>query len=517
MKAANKVILNTGILYGRMLLTMGISLYTTRLILNALGQTDYGVFNLIAGVIAMLSFLNTAMATSTQRYLSFHQGKGDIAMQKLVFGNSVLLHVVIGLFVVFGLEIAGFFLLDGFLKIPVERLGAAKTVYHYMSATVFFTIVAVPFLGSLTAHENMLWVAIVAVTETMLKLGIASFLFFTTNDKLVIYGLLTASISVFTCALYAAYCLKKYPECELRNIKLWDRKIVKELTSFAGWNLFGSLCSVGRAQGIAILLNLTFGTIVNAAYGIANQVSAQLTFFSATMLRALNPQIMKSEGANNRQRMLRLSMMASKFGFFLLAFIAIPCIFEMPGILRFWLKTVPENTVIFCQLILIGSLVNQTTIGLQSAIQAIGNIKAYQTVVGSVILLNLPVAYALLNTGFPSHYVLISYILIECVACVLRLRFLIKIANLRLKDFAERVVIKITSPTVLCIGACWAILNLGESPYRFVYTSIISSIFYVACIYILGLCADEKDLIRSILRKAYQKLPAHKILETKAS
>jgi O-antigen/teichoic acid export membrane protein len=509
-KAASKVILNTGILYGRMLLTMGISLYTTRLILNALGQTDYGVFNLIAGVIAMLSFLNTAMATSTQRYLSFHQGKGDIAMQELVFGNSVLLHVVIGLLVVFGLEIAGFFLLDGFLKIPIARLEAAKTVYHYMSATVFFTIVAVPFLGSLTAHENMLWVAIVAVTETILKLGIASFLFITTNDKLVIYGLLTASISVFTCILYAVYCLKKYPECQLRNINLLNRKIVKELTSFAGWNLFGSLCSVGRAQGIAILLNLTFGTIVNAAYGIANQVSAQLTFFSATMLRALNPQIMKSEGANDRQRMLRLSMMASKFGFFLLAFIAIPCIFEMPGILRFWLKTVPENTVIFCQLI-------QITIGLQSAIQAIGNIKAYQTVVGSVILLNLPIAYVLLNTGFPSHYVLVSYILIECVACILRLHFLVKIANLGLKDFAERVIIKVVPPTLFCIGACLAVVNLGESQYRFIYTSIISSIAYVACIYMLGLCADEKDLISGISRKVYQKFPALKILETKAS
>ena len=337
MQAATKVFFNTGVLYLRMLLTVGISLYTTRLVLNALGVDDFGIYNLIAGIITMLSFLNTAMAVSTQRYLSFYQGRKDKGMQKMVFANSFLLHILIGLSVVILLEAIGVFLFDGFLNIPGDRIEVARIIYHFMSLTVFFTIVAVPFSGSLYAHENILWVAIVTIIEVLLKLGIAILLYTINFDKLIFYGFTMAAVSIVSLLLYMIFCMKKYEECSLKVRRFYDKSLMKELSSFAGWNLFGAICGVGRSQGLAVILNLFFGTIVNAAYAIANQISGQLNFFSATMLRALNPQIMKSEGAGDRERMLRLSMSASKFGFFLLAFIAIPCIFEMPSILKFWL------------------------------------------------------------------------------------------------------------------------------------------------------------------------------------
>lgn len=501
MHAANRVALNTGILYVRMLLTMAISLYTTRLILNALGEVDYGIFNLIAGVIAMLSFLNTAMATSTQRYLSYHQGRNDIVMQTKVFGNSIVVHVLIGLVIIAGLEIAGYYFLDGFLKIPANRMEAARVVYHYMSATVFFTIVSVPFLGSLTAHENMFWVAVVTVVETFLKLGIALFLFITTTDKLVVYGLLTASISIVSFLLYALYCIKRFPECDMRSITSFDKSIVKELTSFAGWNLFGSLCSVGRSQGLAILLNIFFGTVVNAAYGIANQVSAQLTFFSATMLRTLNPQIMKSEGANDRKRMLRLSMMASKFGFYLLAVFAIPCIFEMHNVLSLWLKDVPEYTVIFCQWILIGTMINQLTIGLQSALQATGKIKIYQVTVGTTLLLNLPVAFILLKLQYPAYSVLVSYAIIEAISCNLRLLFARNIAGLSVKEYFQRVISKEIIPVVASVVTCFLVTTYMQLDFRFLITGFFSAVIFIGMIYFSGLCEDEKVMIDGLVQK----------------
>lgn len=506
MSSSNKVAINTLILYARMLITMGISLYSTRLILNALGAVDYGVFNLIAGLIAMLSFLNTAMATSTQRYLSFHQGKEDVLMQKKIFRNSFLIHIVIGSIVVICLEITGIFLFDGFLNIPLNRQEIAKTVFHFMTLTVFFNVVSVPFTGTLVAHENMLWVAIVNIIETLLKLAIAVLLVYISSDKLIVYGILTAVSSIISFFLYGYYCFRKYEECTLKDLGTTDKKMIRELTSFAGWNLFGSICALGSGQGLAVLLNLFLGTVINASYAIANQVASQLNFFSATLLRAINPQIMKSEGAGDRERMLRLSMMASKFGFFLLAIVAIPCIFEMSSILKFWLKNVPQYTVIFCQLILIGTLTNQLTIGLQSAIQATGKIKAYQSIIGTVILLNIPISYFLLKFGYPPYAVLISFIMIEMIACSLRLYLLKLIAGLSITQYFKRVFLKEILPLGLAIGSCLVITNYVFLDIRFLLTGIVSSSMFILGIIINGLCNDEKELLSNKIRLISMKV-----------
>jgi O-antigen/teichoic acid export membrane protein len=371
-----------------------------------------------------------------------------------------------------------------------------------MSVSVFFTIIAVPFTASLNAHENMLWIAIINIIESVIKLGIAfSLFYFIQSERLIVYGILMAVLrSMITFVLYAAYCLKRYVECSVRNYHV-NKSLIKELSGFAGWNLFGSLCGLGKIQGLAIILNIFFGTVVNAAYGIANQVSSQMSFFSATMLRALNPQIMKSEGMNDRQRMLRLSMMASKFGFFLLAFIAIPCIFEMPTILKFWLKNVPDYTVVFCSLLLIATMANQLTIGLQSAIQATGKIKTYQSVVGCILLSNLPVAYLLLKLGFPIYLILISAIVIELLACYFRLFFLKKQAGLSIKEYFKRVFLKEIMPLFAIVATCWIITHYLNFSYRFFLTGAVSVFVFTCFIYLTGLCTDEKIMINSLLKK----------------
>jgi len=501
MNAANKVAFNTLILYTKMLITMGISLYSTRLVLNALGVSDYGIFNLIVGVIAMLSFLNAAMTVSTQRYLSFHQGTGDCEMQKKIFINSWILHIAIGVVVIMLLLALVPFLFGGFLNIPADRIPTAKVIYYFMSVSVFFTIISVPFTASLNAHENMLWIAVVNVIESVLKLAIAlSLMWFIQAERLTMFGLFTALLSLVTFMLYAGFCLKKYNECSVTEYQI-DRPLIKELSSFAGWNLFGALCGLGRTQGLAVILNIFFGAVINAAYGIANQISSQLNFFSVTMLRAINPQIMKSEGMNDRQRMLRLSMMASKFGFFLLAFIAIPFIFEMPAILKFWLKEVPEHTAVFCSLVLVAMLTNQLTIGLQSAIQATGKIKIYQSIVGGILLFNLPIAYFLLKNDFPAYSVLISFICVELTACVFRLFFLNRIAKLSIKEYFNRVIFKQIIPVLMSILVCSIIVTYLSFNFRFIFTVAVSSLTFFGFIYLTSLCEDEKAILNNLIAK----------------
>lgn len=500
MHSAKRVVVNTFISYGRMFLTMSASLFSTRILLNSLGSIDYGIFNLVAGIIAMLSFLNVAMATSTQRYLSYNQGSNDLIKQRNIFSNSFLLHLIIGLVVCFSLEIVGFFLFNGFLNIPLNRIETAKLVYHFMGGTVFFTIVSVPFIAIINAKENMLVIAIINIIESLLKLSIAIYLSASLFDRLSTYGVLIGLLSIVITTIYILFCFRNYDECTVHNLFKSDKELLKQLLSFAGWNLFGTVCFLGRTQGLAVLLNIFFGTIVNTAYGIANQVSSQMTLFSVTMMQSLNPQIMKSEGANDRERMLNLTMLASKFSFFLLAFIAVPCIIEMQSILTFWLKKIPENCIIFCDLILIASLVSQFTIGIQSGLQAIGDIKKYQFVVGLLILMNIPIAYGLLKIGFPSYSILISYIIIELIACIVRLYFIKKLGGLSLSTYFNKVILKIFFPFIILVFVSLLIRYSFEFNYRFFLTAFISSTIFFTSIYYVGLCDDEKSFVDFYLK-----------------
>jgi O-antigen/teichoic acid export membrane protein len=493
MQAGKKVIMNTGFLYGKMIISIGIALYSTRLVLSALGATDYGIFNLVGGVIAMLAFLNGSMGTSTQRYISIYLGKRDIRQLSLVFKTSVRMHLVIGLLIVLILEIAGLFLFDGFLNLPEERTLAAKIVFHFMVFSTFFSINAVPYDATINAHEDLLFDALTGVVESFAKLGIAIWLTYSDFDRLILYSFLIALLTVISRLVKSFYCYRKYDECRIKNKDKVEMTLYKEMYSFAGWNLFGSLAKLGRTQGISIILNLFFGTVINAAYGIANQVAGQMNNFSVMMLKAINPQIMKSEGANDRQRMLKLSISASKFSFLLLAFFAIPCIFEMKAILNLWLKEVPEYTIVFCNLILIAMLTNQLTIGLQSAVLSTGRIKQYSIVVSSLFLLNLPIAYYLLSLGLAPYSVLISYIIIEILACGARIIFLKYLAGMSISAYVQDVLIKDILTILPMILSSYIIMQYLDFEFRFILTISIASILFVFSVFYIGLSKNERE------------------------
>ncbi|HHU35155.1 MAG TPA: MATE family efflux transporter [Bacteroidetes bacterium] len=508
-KPAHRVVINSSILYVKMIISVIIVFFSTRLVLGALGADDYGLYNLVAGVIAMLSFLKSAIAGSTQRYLSYYQGKNDLELQKKIFINSVYLHIAIGVGLVIILETVGLFLFDieGLLRIDPDKIWEAKTIYHFMSATMFFTILSVPFSGTMNAHENLLGIAIIELIEVVLRLAIALALFFLVKSgKLIFYGLLTASITVVTCIISAIYCKIKYPECE----SFFDKKYVqlpllKELSSFAGWTLMGSFSGVAKSQGIAIVLNHFMGTIANAAYGITNQVVGQLNYFTTTMFRAFNPQIMKTEGADQREKMVHLSMIGCKFGFFLLAFIAIPCLFEMPALLDIWLKEVPDYTVMFCTMVLIATMVTQLTAGMQSAIMASGRIKRYMILVSSTKLLTLPTAYFLMKAGYQVICVFWGYIFFEAIAGIVIL-YLSKIeVNLKINLFIKRVLLKESIPVLLTAIFCYALTKTINFELRWLITIPSGMIFFVIMAYLAGLCEDEKEIIDSMIKKFIKK------------
>ena len=511
MRVANRVVFNTGILYAKMLVTIGLTLYSTRFVLAALGVSDYGVYNLVAGVVTMLSFLNTSMAISTQRYLSYNMGDGpgSAARVKQIFHSSVWLHLLIGLIIVLILELGGVYLFNNVLSIPLNRVHAAKIVFQFMVISTFFTVNAVPYDAAIIAHENMIFDAITGILEAVLKFIIAYGLAFTTTDRLILYGALIAVLTVIIRIIKSTYCVRHYPECKFSYLKFeFDRQTFRSIFSFAGWNTFGAIMQVGSTQGIAIILNLFFGTIVNAGYGIAFQVNSQINAFSSNMLKAMNPQIIKSEGQGDRERMLKLAMTASKFSFYLLGLFTVPLIVEMAYVLDLWLKNVPPYAVAFCKLILIVSLINQLSSGIMTSMQSVGRIKGYTVTISILMLLNIPISYVFLKSGFPAFSVLVIAIIIEVVALVARLYFAKRFTGLLIGKFLKSVVLRATLTLGISAGIASIIPYLigHESFVRLCLTVIVFLASYCVGLWLLGLSRDDKEKLRGIFRSISGKL-----------
>jgi O-antigen/teichoic acid export membrane protein len=512
MQASHKVIFNTLVMYTRAFITVFISLYSTKLIIKALGVEDFGLYSLVGGIVGMLAFFNSALTSSTQRFISVNIGKGFLHEVKKVVANSIVIHVSIGLIIVLLVEVLGLYFIQNKLVIPTERLSAAIFVFHFVIASTFVTIISVPAEAILNAHENMLFLAILGIIEVVFKLGAAIFLIDIENlDKLKVYAILLFSILFLVNLIKWGYCFFKYEETKVSFRRDFNKYQIKEQTSFVGWNLFGAACSMARGNGVAVVSNMFFGPVVNAAYGVANQVKAQSSFFSTTVLRVMNPQIMKSEGADDRQRMIRLSLMACKFGYFLLAFFAIPLIFEMPFIIEFWLGKTPPYVIVFCQLMLVGAMIEQITVGLKSAMQASGEIKTYQIIVGCLILLNLPITYFLLKIGYGAEVALIVFIIIELLAGIVRVWLSKKTIGLPMNDFVNKVPLKILLPTFGAVVVSFLIVNLFDFEYRFLLTLFLSIGVFLSLSLFFGLEKIEYVFLKGLLQKGLMIVKRKKV------
>lgn len=495
MTNSQRIIVNTAAQYTRTIINVCLSLYSTRLILAALGQTDYGIYSVVAGVVAMLSFITNALVTTTQRYLSFHYGAGDKDKIRLIFGNSILLHLLIGVVLTIILCAIGPWITNHLLNIAPERLEAALIVYYASVIMLLLTFLTAPVRALFIARENIVYISIIDVLDGILKLCLAIWLSHITYDRLIAYAGFMTSIQLFNLLAFGIYAARKFEECHWPHLHEWDKQYIKELSGFAGWTVYSTGCIIARTQGIAILLNRFLGSAINAAYGIALQVSGAVQFISTSILNALNPQIMKAEGKGDRRRMIMLSEYASKYALLLLSMVAIPLIAEMDTILHLWLGDVPEYAAMFCRFILMAAICDQTTIGLGCANQAIGQIRTYSIVVNTIKVLTIPAAWVCLKMGFPVIAVMCCYLLFEMICALTRLPFLRITAGISIRHFCKNVFCRALCPIVAMIITSYCIQQFVSINYRFLLTIAITIVVGLLCIWLTSIDKNEKVLI----------------------
>lgn len=499
MTNSQRVIVNTLAQYIRTIINVCLSLYSTRLILSALGQNDYGIYMLVAGVIAMLSFVTNALVTTTQRYLSVSHGKNDTRRVHQVFGNSMLLHLLIGGAIAIVLGACGKWITHEVLNIEAGREMAALWVYYAAVAMLLLSFVTAPVRALFIARENIVYISIVDVIDGLLKLLIAIALAHVTSDKLISYAGLMTGIHVLNLLLFVVYAAMKFEEFHMPRLSEWNKSLMKDLSSFAGWTTYSAGCVIVRNQGIAVVLNAFFSTVVNSAYGIAQQVLGAVQFVSQSILNALNPQIMKSEGADNRERMVRLSQYASKYSFLLLALVAIPIIAEMDTLLQVWLKDVPEHTGMFCRLMLVASLCDQITVGLTSANQAIGKIRVYSLVFYTLKLLVIVAGWICLHYGLPIVSIMWCYVGVELMTSLVRLPLMKWIAGIEIWPFCKHVFGRIAVPCAAMVAVCYAMTQYMDVRYRLFLTAGASVAIGVVTIWMTALTEDEKNAAKRLL------------------
>lgn len=489
--------------YTRTIINVCLSLYSTRLILSALGQSDYGIYSVVAGVIAMMSFITNALVVTTQRFLSIYHGKNDPQKIRQIFGNSMLLHILIASILGVVLFCLGSWITHDFLNIVVERQQAAWYVYNAAVVMLMLTFITAPIRALFIARENIVYISIVDVVDGILKLLIAIGLSHIAYDHLVSYSVLMAGITLVNLLAFSIYASAKFPEFHLPRLRDWDKQFIKELSHFAGWTTYSMGCIIGRNQGIAVVLNIFYGTIVNSAYGIAQQVLGAVQFISTSILNAMNPQIMKAEGSGDRSRMVRLCEYESKYAFLLLSLVAIPLIAEMDTVLHFWLGEVPEHAVMFCRCILAASLCDQISVGLTTANQAVGKIRTYNLIFYTFKLLVVILAWGCIKAGLPLVSVMWCYIGVELFTSFLRLPLMKRIANIAILPFCKNVFLKIIVPATTMSIVCYISVRYVNLSWRIILTTLLSVATGLLSIWITSLRKEEKQHITQLIKKKH--------------
>ena len=440
---------NTLLLYIRMLFTMAVSLYTSRVILNTLGVEDYGIYNVVGGVVSMFGFLNSAMSSATNRYITFNLGKGDNKRLQTIFSTTLQIHTIIAIVIVIFAEIIGTWFLYNKMQIPNDRLDAAFWVLQSSILSSVIMILSVPYNAAIIAHEKMSAFAYISIVEVVLRLIIVYLLNVFSYDKLIIYAILALAVQILIRFCYSIYCHRHFKET--KYIKVWDKSLFKEMMSFAGWSFWGNIAGILYTQGLNMLLNVFFGPVVNAARAIAVQVQGAVQHFVSNFQMALNPQITKTYASGEIGQMHMLMFRSARFSFLLLFFIAFPLLLETDFILQLWLKTVPDNAVIFTQIMICISLIYTTANPCVIANQATGKVKIYQMVVGGILLLILPISYIVLKLGAPAYSVFIVHFCVESVAQFSRMYMLRKLINLPMWQYMKNIYIPIVTTVAVAI------------------------------------------------------------------
>lgn len=503
MRDNKRIAVNTVISYVRLLAIMAMSLFSTRYILSALGETDFGIYNLIAGVVFLFSFIANTMATTTQRFISFTMGKEkETEIIGNVFYNSLALHVFIAIAVAVTVQIGGTLVISHLLEIPADKISDAYFVLATVTIGIVGTVITVPFEAVLMAHENILFVSLCQLFNAIIKFGIAIAVMFIESERLKCYAVLIASIPYIQLCAEWIYCNRHYAETRFSIKKITDFSIIKHIGAFAGWVMIGTTCSTIRNQGSSILLNMFFGVVINAANGIATQVNGVLMQFSSSITTAIRPQLIKSAGEGDQERMLSLTYVACKYPLILTGLLAVPLIVAMPTVLNIWLTEVPAYTVTFCRLLLLSAILNQSTIGMTAALEAYGKVKLVHFFIGLSFLLVIPAAYVLLKNGYPPESVIQCIVINETLAAFLRLLFARMQLGISVSRFIKEIGIRcfvMISISSIIDYFCW--IYFPKNFWGLIMIGVTTLAVFSLLTYFIGLNKSERYKVASVLNR----------------
>ena len=498
---------NAALLYIRMAVVMVLNLYISRVVLKALGVEDFGIYNVVGGVVALFSYLNSALTAGTQRFLNFEMGRSNSAGLNKVFSMSLNIHLILAIVFLVLSETVGLWFMNTQLVIPEDRLLVSNWVYQFSILTTIFQIITIPYSALITAHEEMSAYAYISMGEVFLKLGGVLLLAFLPYDNLAEYAVVMFLVLSLARLAYVFYAKRRYSESCYKRI--WDSALFKEMFHFIGWNFMGATAGVAMNQGVNILLNIFFGPVVNASRSIAVQVQQAFAQLATNFTTAVNPQIVKSFSAGEQERMVSLVVASSKYAFLIMAVTCMPFLVKMDFVLQLWLAQVPEHAVSFCQLLLLYQLTICLTYSLNMSSQATGNIKLFQIVESSAQFLILPLGWLQLKMGMTAESVFITMIVLSSVALILRLLVLKKIMNFNIGQYIRSCLIP-----VLYVRVCLAVIYilsiyffvedlgiLGNLAYMFLILCLSCSI-----VYFLGLTINERSLLKGIILKVLNKI-----------
>lgn len=496
---------NTLLLYFRMLLMMFVTLFTSREVLDKLGVTDYGIYNVVGGVVAMLGFLNSSMSNAVQRYLSFEIGKNNEAGVNRIFNVSLFAHAGIAVFVFIVMEIVGVWYLNTHMNIPAERMDAANWVLQCSIFTTLFTIVQVPYNAIIISKEQMGIYAYISILEVVLKLLVVNMLAIGNFDKLKLYSVLIMVVTIGIVMIYRFYCTRKYKEAKFKLIKDWN--LLKQIVGFASWNMLGELAWVFTGQGVNIILNSFFGPVVNAARGLAEQVNGAVNRFVANFQTAVNPQLIKNYASDQLGEMKTLLFRSTRFSYYLLLALSLPIILKMDFILHLWLKEVPDYTVGFCQLVLVSSLVSTLSNLLAQVARAYGKIRNYQIIVSIFLFLNFPLSYIVLKFGCSPLSSMFVNIGVNTMLLFVRLRLTNRMIQMTYGSFIRNVLLPVIIVTAVALVIPLIIyFMLDNSIISFIIVCLVSFVSVGVSTYALGMNANERLYILAAISKIITKI-----------
>lgn len=499
-----KIAKNTLLLYFRMLLTMAVSLYTSRIILNTLGVEDFGIYNVVGGVVAMFSIISGSLSAAISRFITYELGREGYDRLKVIFSSAVTIEVILAFLICILAEVGGVWFLNTQMNIPVERVVAANWVLQCSIFTFMINLISIPYNAAIIAHERMKAFAYVSILEVVLKLLVAFALYIVIFDKLKVYAVLLLIVALIIRFVYAYYCKRHFKECTYRFI--YDKEVLREMAGFAGWNLIGSSAGVLKDQGVNIVINLFCGTTVNAARGIAVQVNNATQSFVRNFMTALNPQITKSYASSDSEYLMKLLYKGSRLSFYMLLLLSLPIIIETDCILSVWLKVVPEHTVNFVRLILVLAMCESISLPLITVMLATGKIRNYSIIVGGLNMMNFQFSYLLLYWGFEPESTILLAIVISQGCFIIRIVMLRKKTGLSARNFIREVYMNIIIVSVLsCIFPMLIYNVVGDRVLRIVLVVVGSFISTSTVIYYVGCTSNERAFVKSKIRKLFKK------------